>query len=91
MTLTVGIDEVGYGPSLGPLVVAAAAAPGPLPPGVRIGDSKKVFSQARGVGSLEPGKQMDAVIVHGPAINLIRVGADTIRAVVKRGGLVVGT
>jgi ribonuclease HII len=54
MTLTVGIDEVGYGPSLGPLVVAAAAATGPLPAGVRIGDSKKVFSQARGVGSLEP-------------------------------------
>jgi imidazolonepropionase len=42
------------------------------------------------VGSLEPGKQMDAVVVHGPAINLIRVGADTIRAVVKRGRLVVG-
>jgi len=54
MTLTVGIDEVGYGPSLGPLVVAAVAAPGPLPSGVRIGDSKKVFSQAKGVGSLEP-------------------------------------
>jgi len=54
MTLTVGIDEVGYGPSLGPLVVAAAAAAGPLPSGVRIGDSKKVFSQARGVGTLEP-------------------------------------
>lgn len=54
MTLTVGIDEVGYGPSLGPLVVAAAAAPGPLPSHVRIGDSKKVFSQAKGVGSLEP-------------------------------------
>jgi imidazolonepropionase len=42
------------------------------------------------VGSLELGKQMDAVVVHGPAINLIRVGADTIRAVVKRGRLVVG-
>ena len=42
------------------------------------------------VGSLEPGKQMDAVIVDGPAINLIRVGADTIRAVVKRGRVVVG-
>ncbi|MCU1385879.1 MAG: HutI [Acidobacteria bacterium] len=41
------------------------------------------------VGSLEPGKQMDAVIVNGPAINLIRVGADTIRAVVKRGTRVV--
>jgi imidazolonepropionase len=42
------------------------------------------------IGSLELGKQMDAVVVHGPAINLIRVGADTIRAVVKRGRLVVG-
>ena len=40
------------------------------------------------IGSLEPGKQMDAVIVNGPAINLIRVGADTIRAVVKKGQLV---
>ena len=42
------------------------------------------------VGSLEPGKQMDAVVVKGEAINLIRVGADTIRAVVKRGRVVVG-
>ena len=42
------------------------------------------------IGSLEPGKQMDAVLVHGPAINLIRVGADTIRAVIKRGRLVAG-
>jgi len=41
------------------------------------------------VGSLEPGKQMDAVVVHGPAINLIRVGADTISAVIKKGRLVV--
>jgi imidazolonepropionase len=41
------------------------------------------------IGSLEPGKQMDAVVVHGPAINLIRVGATTIRAVIKRGRLVV--
>jgi imidazolonepropionase len=41
------------------------------------------------VGSLEPGKQMDAVVVRGPAIDLIRVGADTIRAVVKRGRVVV--
>ena len=40
------------------------------------------------VGSLEPGKQMDAVIVAGPAIDLIRVGADTIRAVIKNGRLV---
>ena len=40
------------------------------------------------IGSLEPGKQMDAVIVAGPAIDLIRVGADTIRAVVKKGKVV---
>jgi ribonuclease HII len=52
--LTVGIDEVGYGPTLGPLVVAAAASLGPLPRAVRIADSKKVFSQARGVETLEP-------------------------------------
>jgi imidazolonepropionase len=43
------------------------------------------------IGSLELGKQMDAVVVDGPAINLIRVGAETIRAVVKRGRLVVGS
>ena len=42
------------------------------------------------VGSLEPGKQMDAVVVQGPAINLIRVGVETIRAVIKRGRVVIG-
>jgi len=42
------------------------------------------------IGSLEAGKQMDAVVVDGPAINLIRVGADTIRAVVKKGRVVYG-
>jgi imidazolonepropionase len=42
------------------------------------------------VGSLEPGKQMDAVIIAGPAIDLIRVGAATIRSVIKKGRLVAG-
>ncbi len=42
------------------------------------------------VGSLEAGKQMDAVIVAGPAIDLIRVGADVITHVVKKGRVVVG-
>lgn len=36
-------------------------------------------------GSLEPGKLADAVIVRGDAINLIRMGAPSIAAVVKRG------
>jgi imidazolonepropionase len=40
------------------------------------------------VGSLEPGKQMDAVVVNGPAVDLVRVGADTIAAVVKKGRIV---
>src|SRR5258708_3250632 len=40
------------------------------------------------VGSLEPGKQMDAVVVDGPAIDLIRVGAETIRTVIKKGRVV---
>jgi imidazolonepropionase len=42
------------------------------------------------VGSLEPGKLMDAVIVNGEAVDLIRVGASAIEAVVKRGRVVAG-
>ena len=41
-------------------------------------------------GSLEPGKLADAVIVEGDAINLIRVGAPAIAAVVKKGCIVSG-
>ena len=40
------------------------------------------------IGSLEPGKQMDAVVVDGPAIELIRVGAPTIRLVIKKGRII---
>ncbi len=42
------------------------------------------------VGSLEPGKLADAVIVRGDPINLIRVGAPSIAAVIKKGTLVAG-
>jgi imidazolonepropionase len=48
------------------------------------------LDRAETVGSLEVGKQMDAVVVHGPAIDLVRVGADVIRFVIKRGRCVSG-
>lgn len=40
------------------------------------------------VGSLEPGKQLDAVIVSGMLTDLIRVGGPVIRQVFKRGRIV---
>jgi len=42
------------------------------------------------VGSLEPGKLMDAVLVNGDAIDLIRAGAPAVAAVIKRGRVVTG-
>ena len=42
------------------------------------------------VGSLEEGKQCDALVLDGPAIDVLRVGAETIRHVVKRGRIVFG-
>jgi imidazolonepropionase len=48
------------------------------------------LDKAGDVGSLEPGKLADAVIVRGEAIDLIRVGAPPIAAVVKRGRIVAG-
>lgn len=42
------------------------------------------------VGSLESGKLADAVLVQGDAINLIRMGAHPIAAVIKRGRIVHG-
>jgi imidazolonepropionase len=43
------------------------------------------------VGSLEPGKQMDAVVIDGPATDLTRTGARTIRWVIKKGRIIQGT
>jgi imidazolonepropionase len=42
-------------------------------------------------GSLEPGKPMDAVLVAGDAIDLIRVGAASVAGVFKHGQLVAGS
>jgi imidazolonepropionase len=49
------------------------------------------LDRADRLGSLEPGKQMDAVLVDGDAVNLIRVGAGSVAAVFKLGRLVAGT
>ena len=48
------------------------------------------LNRAARIGSLEVGKQCDAVIVNGPAIELLRVGADAIRSVIKRGAVTFG-
>ena len=48
------------------------------------------LDRADRVGSLEPGKQLDAVLVEGTLADLVRVGAPVIRAVVKRGHIVAG-
>jgi imidazolonepropionase len=49
------------------------------------------LGRADRVGSLEVGKQLDAVIVDGPVAELVRVGAPVIHAVIKRGAVVAGT
>lgn len=46
------------------------------------------IDRADTIGSLEPGKQLDAVIVRGALADLIRVGTPVIRQVVKRGRMV---
>jgi imidazolonepropionase len=46
------------------------------------------LDRADDIGSLEPGKLMDAVIVGGEPIELLRVGARAIRAVIKRGEVI---
>ena len=40
------------------------------------------------IGSLEPGKLMDAVVVKGDPTNLVRVGAPSITTVIKRGKVI---
>jgi hypothetical protein len=73
MGVVIGMDEAGYGPNLGPLVVAATVweVPGdpraadfwalfddvvsqrPCAAKLHVGDSKAVYSPARGIGPLE--------------------------------------
>jgi len=40
------------------------------------------------IGSLEPGKQMDAVVIDGTLADLVRVGVPTLRHVIKKGVIV---
>jgi imidazolonepropionase len=46
------------------------------------------LNRAADVGSLEVGKQCDAVVIDGPAVELLRVGAASIHSVIKRGVVV---
>ena len=49
-----------------------------------INAAASIDRQAR-IGSLEPGKQFDAVMIEGPAVNLLRMNASPIIAVFKKG------
>ncbi len=51
-------------------------------------NSAASLDRADRIGSLEPGKQFDAVLVDGPAINLLRVNAPSIVAVFKRSHII---
>jgi imidazolonepropionase len=46
------------------------------------------LNRAHRVGSLETGKQLDAVVIDGAAVELLRPGAAAIRTVIKRGRVV---
>ena len=48
------------------------------------------IDRAADAGSLEEGKYADAVIVRGDAVNLLRVGADSIAAVITKGRVASG-
>jgi imidazolonepropionase len=48
------------------------------------------LDRADRVGSLEVGKQMDAVVIDGTLADLIRIGDTVIRSVIKRGAAVTG-
>jgi imidazolonepropionase len=48
------------------------------------------LDRSESIGSLEPGKLMDAVLVSGDAIELIRIGAPSIAGVIKRGRMLCG-
>jgi len=43
------------------------------------------LDRADTIGSLEPGKLMDAVVIDGSLIDLLRVGTSPVRTVIKRG------
>jgi imidazolonepropionase len=48
------------------------------------------LDRADRTGSLEPGKQLDAVLIEGTLADLVRIGAPIIRTVIKRGRIVSG-
>ena len=43
------------------------------------------LDRSEDIGSLEVGKRCDAVVVNGPAVELLRAGVSPIRAVIKNG------
>jgi imidazolonepropionase len=48
------------------------------------------LDRSREVGSLEPGKLADAVVIRGDATDLLHVGGNAVAGVIKRGAIVAG-
>ncbi|MEZ5415835.1 MAG: imidazolonepropionase [Vicinamibacterales bacterium] len=78
MPFVMALAAFGMGLTLEEALVAATA------------NGAAALGRQSSVGSLEPGKMMDAVVIDGTLADLVRIGSPVIRAVVKRGRVAVG-
>jgi imidazolonepropionase len=78
MPFAIALAAFGMGLTLEEALVAATA------------NGAAALGRAAEIGSLEPGKLMDCVVVDGTLADLVRIGAPVVAGVVKRGRLVAG-
>lgn len=78
MPFVMALAAFGMGLTLEEALVAATA------------NGAAALGRQASVGSLEPGKMMDAVIIDGALADLVRIGAPVVRTVIKRGRFVAG-
>ena len=78
MPFVMALAAFGMGLTLEEALVAATA------------NGAAALGRQASVGSLEPGKMMDAVVIDGTLADLVRIGSPVIRAVIKGGRVAVG-